>query len=152
MTGGTTMQPTVLNYTETRKNLREVLDSALEGTPVAVVRNAEPPVAMVAVSSFLKTVRPTLPRPMAVHEEDGWYILLPGTPVASDGPDPESALDEFIDALYEYAEDWVERLHLAPNHQGNWGLVQFVSLAGEVGIRAWVTGDHPPSSSENRDH
>lgn len=139
------MQSPPLTYTETRDNLRGVLDSALEGAPVAVARHSGPAVAVVAVSQFLNAVRPGLPRPVAVHEADGWSILLPGTPVAADGADPDAALDEFIDALREYAEDWVERLHSAPNHQGNWGLVQFVSLAGESGIRAWVTGDDAPA-------
>jgi hypothetical protein len=96
---------------------------------------------MVAVPRFLKALLPTLPRPVAVPEAGGWSILLPGTPVAADGADPDSALDEFVDALREYAEDWIERLHAAPNHQENWGLVQFVALAGESGIRSWVTGE-----------
>ncbi|BCB87816.1 hypothetical protein [Phytohabitans suffuscus] len=34
-------------------------------------------------------------------------------------------------ALREYAEDWQERLLDAPNHAGNWGLVQLVSLSDD---------------------
>ena len=43
-------------------------------------------------------------------------------------------------ALREYAEDWTARLHRAPNHAGNWALVQVVSLSDNERLAAWVAG------------
>jgi hypothetical protein len=43
-----------------------------------------------------------------------------------------------IAALREYAADWQERLVKAPNHQGNWGLVQLVVLSDDNQLRDWL--------------
>ncbi|GAB2484198.1 hypothetical protein GCM10027187_59660 [Streptosporangium sandarakinum] len=55
----------------------------------------------------------------AAAENGVWSVFIPGTPIATDGPDFDTAIDEMIDALREYAEDWQDRLSDAPNHRGN---------------------------------
>jgi len=45
-----------------------------------------------------------------------------------------------IVVLREYAEDWQDRLLDAPNHAGNSGLVQLVSLSGDGQLRDWLVG------------
>ncbi len=45
-----------------------------------------------------------------------------------------------IAALRENAADWQERLAEAPNHQGNWGLVQLVVLSDDDQLRDWLVG------------
>lgn len=67
-------------------------------------------------------------------------MLLPGTPIAADGAGLDEALEEFVAALREYAEDWVARLRFAPNHQQHWPLVQFVSHSSDADIAEWARG------------
>lgn len=81
---------------------------------------------------------PLLRHPEAVAEEDGWTVILPGTPIAADGADLGEAAEEFVTALREYAEDWVERLKLAPNHTEHWPLVRFVSLNSDAELTDWI--------------
>ena len=55
-------------------------------------------------------------------------------------PDMDEALEEFTGALREYAQDWDERLRLAPNHEHLWPLVLFVSMSSDSEIASWVHG------------
>ena len=50
----------------------------------------------------------------------------------------DGAIDELIVGLRQYAFDWTERLHSAPNHQENWGLVQLIGLSTEAQLRDWI--------------
>jgi len=129
----------LLSFTDARRELRSVLDAADAGRPLAVGRR-DGPVALVALNRFLGALRPGLPRPETVMEAGGWSILLPGLPIAADGVDLEEATEEFVLALLEYADVWVERLHRTPNHEANWALVQFVCLSDEDQLLAWVRG------------
>ena len=43
-----------------------------------------------------------------------------------------------IVALREYAADWIARLRNAPNHAGNWLLVQMVQLSTDESLVDWV--------------
>jgi hypothetical protein len=61
-------------------------------------------------------------------------------PIAADGSTVDDAVEEFIDALRDYADDWADHLRTAPNHEANWGLVQLVELSDDDQLRAWVTG------------
>jgi len=79
-------------------------------------------------------------RAQVVAEDRGWSVFIPGLPVAADGASFDEAIDEMILALREYAEDWQDRLIDAPNHAGNWGLVQLVSLSNDDQLREWLVG------------
>jgi len=132
---------TFLSYTETRNRLKEVLDTADGGVPVGVERHGRRVVVMdTALLSELLAASPRLRRPEAVAEGGGWSVFLPGTPVAADGADLDEASEEFIVALREYAEDWVERLRFAPNHAQHWPLVHFASLSSDADLTRWVQG------------
>ncbi|MFL6121170.1 hypothetical protein [Actinophytocola sp.] len=72
-----------------------------------------------------------------------WFVSMPGLPVAADGASFDEAIDEMIDALREYAEDWQERLLDAPNHRDNWGLVQLISISDDEQLRDWLLGAEP---------
>lgn len=52
-------------------------------------------------------------------------------------------MDDLLDALLEYAQDWNARLLLAPNHRDNWDVVELVHLAGDDRLRAWILGGEP---------
>lgn len=51
-----------------------------------------------------------------VAENDGWSIMIPGIPVAADGATLAGAVEEMVDALRTYAEEWSDHLQLASNH------------------------------------
>jgi hypothetical protein len=114
-----------------------VLDEAAEGTATVIERRRQR-VVVVDQARFLAAIEPSLPTPVAVPEDDGWSLILPGLPIAADGAAFDDAINEFVDALVEYAEDWETRLRMAPNHAANWPLVQFVRLSPRDTLREWV--------------
>jgi hypothetical protein len=79
-----------------------------------------------------------IPSPCVVAETDGWSVFLPGLPIAADGTTFDAAVDEMVQALREYAEDWQARLRGAPNHRNNGDLVQLISLRDDDQLREWV--------------
>lgn len=123
---------------EGRAHLKELLDAAQAGTPASVRRD---------VHSFAildaERLRPFLAgvgvRAEVVAEDDGWSIFLPGLPVAADAATFDGAVAEMVDALREYADDWVDHLAAAPNHADSWGLVQLVALSTDEQLAAWLT-------------
>ena len=64
-----------------------------------------------------------------------------GLPTTYDGASFDEAADEMVGALREYADDWAQRLRLAPNHAANWALVQLVGLSDDDELRGWITGE-----------
>ncbi|MCY3616885.1 MAG: prevent-host-death protein [Acidimicrobiaceae bacterium] len=133
-----------LSYTDTRSHLREVLDTAEAGLPIGIRRH-DTLVSLVESGRLREILMDSrrLRRPEAVVEAGGWSVFLPGTPVAADGADLAEAVDEFVAALREYAEDWQARLRFAPNHQQHWPLVQLVSLASDADLAEWTRGSGP---------
>jgi predicted RNase H-like HicB family nuclease len=128
------------SYTDARTHLKDLLDAAERGR-VATVRRDARTTAFVdreRLRYFLATVTPS--GAQVVAEDAGWSVFIPGLPVAADGASFDEALDEMIIALREYAEDWQDRLLDAPNHAGNWGLVQLVSLSDDNQLREWLVG------------
>ena len=130
-----------LTYTESRRRLREVLDAAEAGKPTGIERRGSR-VALVERDRLQGLLAESwrLGRPEAVAEAGGWSVFLPGTPIAAAGGDLDEAVEEFIEALREYAEDWEERLRLATNHEHLWPLVLFASMSTDAEIASWVHG------------
>jgi predicted RNase H-like HicB family nuclease len=87
---------------------------------------------------FLAMLIPS--RAEVVAEAGEWSVFIRGVPVAADGPTFDVAIDEMVDALREYAEDWHDHLLDAPNHHESWGLVQLVSLSDDQQLRDWLVG------------
>jgi predicted RNase H-like HicB family nuclease len=128
------------SYTDARAHLKDLLDAAERGR-VATVRRDARTTAFVdreRLRYFLAAVTPS--GAQVVAEDGGWSVFIPGLPVAADGASFDEALDEMVIALREYAEDWQDRLLDAPNHAGNWGLVQLVSLSDDNQLREWLVG------------
>ncbi|GAB4047942.1 type II toxin-antitoxin system HicB family antitoxin [Catellatospora paridis] len=128
------------SYTDARTHLKDLLDAADRGR-VATVRRDSRTTAFVdreRLRHFLAVVSPS--RAQVVAENGGWSVFIPGLPVAADGATFDEALDEMVLALREYAEDWQDHLLDAPNHAGNWGLVQLVSLSDDGQLRDWLVG------------
>ena len=131
------------SYSEGRAHFKELLDAAESGRPALVRRDGSP--SAVVDAERLRTV---LADSLAVHpsvvaEAGGWSVFLPGVPVAADGPSFDEALEEMVDALREYAEDWQDHLLNAPNHRDNWALVQLISLSADDQLKKWLVGAAP---------
>jgi predicted RNase H-like HicB family nuclease len=128
------------SYTAARAHLKDLLDAAEKGQ-VATVRRDSATTAVVDVKRlrhFLASIVPS--RAEVVPEAGGWSVFIPGLPVAAEGASFDEAIDEMIDALREYAQDWQERLLDAPNHRDNWALVQLISFSSDGQLRDWLVG------------
>lgn len=127
------------SFTAARDHLKDVLDQAASGAAVTVRRESVTAVVLDAarLRHFLASVVP--PCAKVVAEADGWSAFIPGLPVAGAGGTYDAAVADMADALREYAQDW-QRLQFAPNHRGNWGLVQLVALSDDDQLRQWITG------------
>ncbi|MFN8075792.1 MAG: hypothetical protein U0Q15_10275 [Kineosporiaceae bacterium] len=127
------------SFSAARTNFKDLLDAADDGRPATVSRD-DRRVAVVDADRLRHALTLIVPAPQAVPEGDGWSLLMPGLPVAADGADLDAAIDDLIDALREYAEDWNSGLRLARNHRDNWGLVQLLDLSSDQQLHAWITG------------
>jgi predicted RNase H-like HicB family nuclease len=128
------------SYTDARTHLKDLLDAAERGH-VATVRRDTRRTAMVDVERLRAALAALIAsRAQVVAEAGGWSVFIPGLPVAADGATFDEAVVEMVDALREYAQDWQERLLDAPNHRGNWGLVQLISLSTDDQLRDWLVG------------
>lgn len=136
------------SYTEARRNLRTVLDTARTGRVTTVVREHE--TFAVIDSEVLRRHLLRLQRSHAVvvAEGGGWSALLPGLPVHGDGETLDDALADLIDALREYAQDWNDHLLEAPNHRDNWSLVQLVELSTDEQLRDWVLASEAGTATD----
>jgi predicted RNase H-like HicB family nuclease len=133
-----------------REHFEDILDAADDGRPAIVVRGDRRVVAVDAdrLVQLLTTVRPA--EAQAVAENDGWSLFIPGLPVAADGATLDEAVEEMIDALRDYADAWIDRLRLAPNHADNWGLVQIVALASDARLRDWLLDERRGAETVRR--
>jgi prevent-host-death family protein len=128
------------NYTEARAHLKDLLDAADDGRVATVSRDSgrAAVVDVARLRHFLSLVCQS--KAEVVAEAGGWSVFVPGLPVAADGATFDEAISEMVDALREYADDWQDRLRLAPNHQENWGLVQLIALSGDDELADWLVG------------
>jgi predicted RNase H-like HicB family nuclease len=128
------------SYSDARAKLKDLLDAAQRGR-VATVRRDDLTAAVVdgeRLRYFLSKVCQS--RAQVVAEDGGWSVFIPGLPIAADGATFDAAIDEMIEALREYADDWQDHLLDAPNHRDNWGLVQLIELSTDEQLREWVVG------------
>lgn len=128
------------SYTSARQNFRAVLDAATAGYVTTVSRDAERYLITPAEQQRdeLAKLRPSNAEVLA--EGGGWAVVLPGLPVHGDGETFDSALEDALLALREYAEDWNERLRLAPNHAQHRAIVELVELSSDEQLRDWLLG------------
>jgi len=128
------------SYTAARTQFRALLDAASEGLVTTLCRDDDRFVVVPAeqLRAQLAALRPS--RAEVVQEGGGWAVILPGLPVHGDAPSFDEALDDAIVALREYAEDWNERLRLAPNHAQHRDVVELVELSDDDQLRDWLLG------------
>jgi hypothetical protein len=126
------------NFTAARNNLRHVLDAAREGVVTTVARDKERFV-VVPADALGEQLRRLMPSSaVVVPEGGGWAALIPGVPVHGDAETFDDAIDDLLNALREYAEDWNDRLHAVPNHVRNRSLVELVECSDDDQLREWL--------------
>jgi hypothetical protein len=129
------------SYTDARTHLKNLLDAAAQGR-VATVRRDANTTLLIDVDRFRDFLVSVVPsNAQVVPEGGGWSVFIPGLPVAADGASFDEAINEMVDALREYAEDWQERLLDTPNHRDNWGLVNLIIFSDDAQLRNWLVGD-----------
>ncbi|GAB3349493.1 hypothetical protein GCM10027300_12630 [Modestobacter lapidis] len=133
------------SFTSARTNLRLVLDAARAGLVTTVTRDKERFVVMTAeaLGAQLRRLVPSMA--VVVAEGGGWAAFIPGLPAHGDADTFDRAVDDLIAALREYADDWNERLHAAPNHAQHRSLVELVELSDDGQLRHWLLTDHAPA-------
>lgn len=112
---------------EAREHWKDILDLAEAGAVAVVRRNS--PVAVIdrqVLDDALAKVHPfNVQVSFGQGEVSTW---IEGLPVHGIGASLDESEDDFLDALLDYAEAWVEELHVAPNHRGHAGVVRRVLL------------------------
>ena len=129
------------SFSSARVHLKEVLDRADRGQIVTIARGHEKSAVLSADKLrelLTQTVRPQI---QVAHEDDRIIVFMESRPFVSEGLTVDDALDDLIESLREYAEDWVEHLSGAPNHAGNWALVELVTLSSDQQLRDWFERD-----------
>ena len=122
-----------------RDGFRIVLDAAQAGTPVTINRDGQL-TAVVDAKRLRESLAQLTRGPEVFHGEGSWWALIPDSPISADGDTVTEAIEDMVQALREYAADWVDDLHTAPNHARHWGLVQLVALSTDDELRSWITG------------
>lgn len=127
------------SVSEGRAHFKDLLDAAQAGRPATVRRDTSRAAVVDAdrLRRALALMRPS--RAEVVAEAGGWSVFVPGLPVAADAATMDEALDEMVDVLREYVEDWSARLLNAPNHSDNWGVVQLIELSDDQQLKDWLT-------------
>lgn len=129
-----------LPVSRAREHFKSVLDAADAGVPTTIVR-ANRRIAVVDAARLRSALaQGSSADVQLVHEEGEWAAFIPGTPISGMGRSTREAVDDLVDALREYAEDWTDHLRNAPNHANAWGLVQLVELSTDDELRDWLTG------------
>lgn len=132
------------SFTEARSKLRCVLDAAHEGVVTTVTRDKERFVVLTADARGAELRRLLRSQAVVVHEDGGWAAFIPGVPVHGDAESFDDALNDLVAGLREYAEDWNDRLHAAPNHAQHRSLVELVEFSDDEQLREWLVGRTDP--------
>ena len=125
-------------FTDARSHLKEVFDATARGRTVTVQRDGQ--LSAVMPVDRLRTYfsRTVSPRVRVTREGDRTIALMDGRPFVSEGTNVDGALADLALSLREYAEDWDDRLESAPNHAGNWALVQLIKLSTDEQLLEWL--------------
>ncbi len=130
-----------LTFTEARAHLREVLDDAGRGRVVQVKRGSSNFAVADADRLQAYFASTTSPRLRLSFEDDVWVASMDYRPFVSEGANPDDAIDDLVESLREYAEDWEDHLFSAPNHSDAWGLVQLINLSDDNTLRQWLRSE-----------
>jgi len=130
------------SFTAARTHFRDLLDAAHAGYVTTVQRERER-FAVVDGDVLRQQLLTLLPsRAVVSAEGGGWAAFVPGLPLSGEGDELDAALDDLIEAMREYAEDWNDRLRSAPNHRDHWAVVTLIELSDDAQLKKWLlSGD-----------
>lgn len=131
------------SFTDARRQLRWVLDAAKQGVVTTLERDKQRYVVLLSdhLREDLAALRPA--GAVVLAEGGGWSVTLPGLPVHGDAETFDGAIADAVDALREYARDWNDRLHLAPNHRAHRVVVELVELSNDEQLHEWLVVSPP---------
>ncbi|MCO5293468.1 MAG: hypothetical protein M9882_00985 [Homoserinimonas sp.] len=129
------------SFTDARKSLKQILDSAEAGSVISIKRG--PRSTVVADRDRFRELlaKATPSRAMVVAEDNAWVIVIPDSPFAAEAQSLDDAIADLIANLRDYASEWQEHFAAAPNHVDNWALVQLVNVSSDDELRAWLLND-----------
>ncbi len=67
--------------------------------------------------------------------------MQPVLPVAADAATVNEVVEEMVEALRDYTEDWIDRFLHGLNHSQNWALVQLIALSDDQQLKDWLVGE-----------
>ncbi len=140
-----------LTASAARAHMKDLLDTAGERIPVQI-RRGDQRVVVVDGEFFTELLSEprAVPTPEVFAENDGWTVVLPGTPISADSTDFNECVEDFLGALQEYADDWVTDVELrnARSHRANAPLVALVNHLTRDELRNWAVGGFSESNAE----
>ncbi len=129
--------------TEARRRLPTLFEKARAGEWQLVGRRGRPE-AVIAGAADLDELLGAAYRfhPELVFGEGTVGAWLPELETHAAGATVEDALADLADVMVEYAEDWQDHLHGAPNQRPRAGYVRRIQLAGDAaGVLALLERD-----------
>jgi Antitoxin of toxin-antitoxin, RelE / RelB, TA system len=132
---------------EGRSHLSEVLDAAQDGLMVSMQRGRsrrdarEGPVSVVKTSVLQGILEQIVAERVEAHynEADRLYtVAINGLPLAAEGEQLSDAVDELVEDIRFYHDDWVSSLRHAPNHEGNVPLIWLTQSMQDEELRDWL--------------
>lgn len=144
------MSAPTLHYStlkDSRDHLSEVVDTAQDGLMVSMSRGRSKRDARAGSVSVIKTavLRDILEKLVAdsveseYNENDQLHtVAIKGLPLAAEGETLSDAVDELVDDIRIYEEDWIARLRFAPNHEGNVALVYLTQSMSNDDLHDWL--------------
>jgi hypothetical protein len=135
-------------FKDSRDHLAEVLDAAQEGLLVSLRRGRSHRQVRAGSVAVVKTsvLQELLERVVADSveavynsEDDLYTVAIRGLPLAAEGESLSDALDDLVDEVRDYCDDWVSRLRFAPNHEGNIPIVYLAQTMTDDELHDWLT-------------
>jgi hypothetical protein len=132
---------------DSRDHLSDVLDAAQSGLMVCVRRGRSHRDIRAGSVSVVKTavLQELLEKLVAdsvesvYNDDDQLYtVAIRGLPLAAEGETLSDAVDELVDDIRDYEDDWVARLRFATNHDGNFPLVYLAQSMSDDELHAWL--------------
>jgi len=114
-----------------RDNFSDLLTAAEAGVPSVITRDRPVVTIDAQLLEELLATRAPFDVLSSVTDDQVAFWLADGSAHAV-GPDLDSATEDFLDALIDYAQSWYEDLQGAPNHvQNRWLALRIALHAGD---------------------
>jgi hypothetical protein len=127
-----TVEATHMGFTQAKSGLSGLFDELEHGRGARVVeRRKSPAVALVGRDELLELLREWAPfsTKMSRAEDGTVSVWLNELDIYGRGASIAEAVDDLLDEVEDYVEDWEATLHDAPNHKGRAWWVRRVQLA-----------------------